>query len=610
MVDVSKTLGRRKVLKRLGATATVAGIAGCGSGPSEETSTEQPADEETNTPVDETATLTPEPQLGERVPPIVLQFLPGFGPWSDVTELIVNDIQEAIDHEIQAEPVEIPEFLESSRTDDRSYHLQTWGTFTQITNFDPGRTMRGFAVDNAGGAGPNWRQYANCEFSKLMVKQLSEGNREIRQEMLNEAQTIFSEDRVEFSVVSKDTLAAGRKDMVNFNSIGTQGINLFNPNFFMNSTPKSGDRWVFGSSITLADTMNHLKEESTASAIIWHQMIHSPLVVFDENRERQNELAEEFSISEDGLTIEVTLKDAQFHNGDPVTSEDVKFTYEFIQEKEVPLKKDVSFQEINTPDDSTVEIILEEPSPLFINIFAQVWGILHKETWEGVDSIAEYSPSMDEVIGSGPYQLADFTQGESVVLEPQPHEHPRDVNHGLVFIVYSDNQTKTRALRNNEIQVAGSITGADLNRLSDQMSEDAFFQNISKGIGAWKLGGANSRDPIYRDEFMDAMGMSVNRREVNQVAFDNRAKEIMHGGYFLTRHPFSPPEEDLYFYTDDPTGDPEGARQRLLDAGWGWDDDGNLRYPADVDPGPLWPEGETPSPDDFPCLNEDGEIDV
>jgi len=140
------------------------------------------------------------------------------------------------------------------------------------------------------------------------------------------------------------------------------------------------------------------------------------------------------------------------------------------------------------------------------------------------------------------------------------------------------------------------------------MGEDTLQTNVSEGIGAWKIIGAYSRPPIHMNAFMDAVGMSINRREINAVSFDGRSKEILHSGNFLTRHPFSPPDDELHFYTDDPTGDPEGARARLEEAGWGWDDDGNLRYPGDVDPQPLWPEGETPSPDDFPCLTEDGKI--
>jgi len=73
----------------------------------------------------------------------------------------------------------------------------------------------------------------------------------------------------------------------------------------------------------------------------------------------------------------------------------------------------------------------------------------------------------------------------------------------------------------------------------------------------------------------------------------------------LDTHPFSPPDDELTKFTDQPQGDSDGARRTLEEAGWGWDDDGNLRYPPDADLSPLWPQGEEPSADDFPCLDED-----
>jgi peptide/nickel transport system substrate-binding protein len=54
-----------------------------------------------------------------------------------------------------------------------------------------------------------------------------------------------------------------------------------------------------------------------------------------------------------------------------------------------------------------------------------------------------------------------------------------------------------------------------------------------------------------------------------------------------------------------PEGNPDAAQQALIDAGWGWDDQGRLHYPADKDTSPRWPEGETPDPAEFPCVSED-----
>lgn len=595
----SSSLNRRRVLQTLAGTAAAGSLAGCAGWLGDD---DDDDDLEEIEPGDED-------ELGERVPPIVLMFVPGFGPWDDAAELMIRDLENALEHDFEAEPAEIARFLDSQQNDDRSYHLATWSWDSQPTSFDPGRVLRNFGIDNAGeGQGPNWGNYANCEFSQLVERQLITADEEERLEILHEAQRIYSEDRVEFSVTSNDGFGAGRQDMVDFDGLGTAGITVYNPTLFFESTPTDGDRYVYGTTRTPTDQVNHLAMDSTASNYVWNTLVHSPMFHFDKDRERQLGLAEDFDVSDDGTEITFELREgAQFHNGDPITAEDVAFTFEFINEKEVPNATSFPIEETEAVDETTAVIRMSDPAPLFTSQHAGNWGILHKETWEDVDVVGEFDP--DDIVGSGPFELTSITRDQSMVLEPHPHGHPvHNPDHEVVIQQYADTETMTRALEQGEIQVVENITGADLARLSDQMDDDVLLENVSEGIGAWKVIGAYSRPPMYMNEFMDAIGMSINRQEINAVSFDGQSEEILHSGNYLTNHPFSPPAEDLHFYTDDPTGDPQGARDRLQEAGWGWDEDGNLRYPEDVDPEPLWPEGERPSPDDFPCLSEDGEI--
>jgi peptide/nickel transport system substrate-binding protein len=110
--------------------------------------------------------------------------------------------------------------------------------------------------------------------------------------------------------------------------------------------------------------------------------------------------------------------------------------------------------------------------------------------------------------------------------------------------------------------------------------------------------------PIKFKAFREAMGKAINRQEINSVVNFNEADIQLHPIWFLANHPWHP--DGIRTYTDDPTGDIVAARQVLEDAGWSWDDDGNLLYPVDADTSPVWPAEETPNPDDFPCVDEEG----
>src|SRR5204863_10138776 len=77
-------------------------------------------------------------------------------------------------------------------------------------------------------------------------------------------------------------------------------------------------------------------------------------------------LAESWSVSKDGLTYDFVLrKNAKFHNGDPVTADDVKFTFERYRGASVKLLKD-RVKEVQIGGPNRVRFVLKEPGPAVI----------------------------------------------------------------------------------------------------------------------------------------------------------------------------------------------------------------------------------------------------
>src|SRR4029077_21152391 len=85
-------------------------------------------------------------------------------------------------------------------------------------------------------------------------------------------------------------------------------------------------------------------------------------------------LAESFTASNDGLTYEFVLrKGAAFHNGDPVTSDDVKFSFERYRGASQSLLKQ-RVAAVETPDAQRVRFKLKEPWPDFLTFYAGASG--------------------------------------------------------------------------------------------------------------------------------------------------------------------------------------------------------------------------------------------
>src|SRR5262249_22136445 len=127
-------------------------------------------------------------------------------------------------------------------------------------------------------------------------------------------------------------------------------------------------------------------------------------------------LAESWSASEDALTYEFVLrKGVKFHNGDDVTAEDVKFTFERYRGSAAKQIKE-RVAAIETPDPQRVRFRLKEPWPDFLTYYVGATGagwIVPKKYVEQVgDDGYKKSP-----IGAGPYKFVSFVPGQELVLE-------------------------------------------------------------------------------------------------------------------------------------------------------------------------------------------------
>ena len=127
-------------------------------------------------------------------------------------------------------------------------------------------------------------------------------------------------------------------------------------------------------------------------------------------------LAESWSTSEDGLTYDFTLrKGVQFHNGAPVTADDVKFSFDRYHGASYRLMKE-RVAAVETPDPLRVTFKLKQPWPDFLTFYAGATGagwIVPKKYVEQVgDDGFRKAP-----IGAGPYKFVSFTPGVELVLE-------------------------------------------------------------------------------------------------------------------------------------------------------------------------------------------------
>jgi peptide/nickel transport system substrate-binding protein len=219
---------------------------------------------------------------------------------------------------------------------------------------------------------------------------------------------------------------------------------------------------TWGVHISLAPTwFDPAEAPGIITPFMIYYALHDALVKPMPGQRLAPSLAESWSTSPDGLVYEFILrKGVKFHNGDPVTPEDVKFSFERYKGAAAQvLKQKVAAVEIVDPQ--RVRFRLKQPWPDFMTFYGTPatgagWIVPKKYVEKVGDDGFKKAP-----VGAGPYRFASFTPGVELALEANEHywRKPPSVK-ALRFRVIPDEGTRLAALKRGEVDIAYSIRGA------------------------------------------------------------------------------------------------------------------------------------------------------
>ena len=271
-------------------------------------------------------------------------------------------------------------------------------------------------------------------------------------------------------------------------------------------------------------------------------------------------LAESWSASPDGLAYDLVLrKGVLFHNGDPVTAEDVKFSFErYRGAAAASLKKRVTA--IDVLDTHHVRFRLKEPWPDFMTFYGTPatgagWIVPKKYVLKVGEDGFKKAP-----IGAGPYRFVSFTPGVELVLEAfEQYWRKVPTVKRLVFKVIPDEVTRLAALKRGEVDIVYSIRGelaAELRRtpglaLKPTVIPAPFWLVF---LDQW-----DAKSPWHDPRVRLAANYAIDRSAINQaetLGFSKVASSIIPSSFDLF---WQPP---LYPF------DPGKAKQLLAAAGY------------------------------------------
>jgi peptide/nickel transport system substrate-binding protein len=150
--------------------------------------------------------------------------------------------------------------------------------------------------------------------------------------------------------------------------------------------------------------------------------LFSGLTHLDNDYHNQPELAESWAASPDGLTYTFTLRrDVKWHDGQPFTAADVKFTFQEVLAKHHPIGRlaYAAIAAIDTPDPYTAIVRLKAPFGPFVFMTSLTTGpILPRHLLEGRDVLT--SDFGKKPVGTGPFKLGEVVKGSHYVVERNP----------------------------------------------------------------------------------------------------------------------------------------------------------------------------------------------
>lgn len=277
----------------------------------------------------------------------------------------------------------------------------------------------------------------------------------------------------------------------------------------------------------------------------------------------------------DETTFEVTLRDdLTFSDGEALTPEDVKFTYEFLKEHEaVYFRQYLDNLEEVTVDGQKIRFRLAEPSAPFVAAALGQIPILPEHIWSnileetGLEKPHDYRNT--EIVGSGAYRLDYWKEGREIAFSRNP-DHFMQPKADLLMVQFGSAEILSSALTAGEIDVS-------LQPLVPAAIEEFRAIEHLELVQAQSNGYMSARYNITSPAFANR---ALRQALAHATPYDAIIDEVLGGD--ATAVPSSIVPANAYWANPDlelPEYDLDKARQILTDAGFTWDSDGRLHFP-------------------------------
>ncbi len=269
--------------------------------------------------------------------------------------------------------------------------------------------------------------------------------------------------------------------------------------------------------------------EATIQAGLLHRAaFYDTLVGYSQNMEPVPWLAKSWDSSEQGKTWTFHLvENAVWHDGKPLTAEDVKFTIEYIKDNKLtshyPYVKDIT--SVETPDPYTIKVSYKEPIAAVLFKFQNIY-ILPKHIHQDITGEKALTFTNPNPIGSGPFKFVGWKKKKKLLLEAnEDYWNGRPHLDRIIFQYYTNVNSLLFALKAGEIDaIPWELSPIAANKLKEASDiEVAVHENIYYRWLNFNVSDFGQQNPTLRDKNVRvALNHAIDRQEIC---------DLVHSGY-------------------------------------------------------------------------------
>lgn len=312
-----------------------------------------------------------------------------------------------------------------------------------------------------------------------------------------------------------------------------------------------GDELKIGLDVDATQLDTRLASDSSSKRVT--ELVYDGLIKLDEELEAVENLAESWD-NPDELTWTFKLKEGvKFHDGEELTAEDVKYTFDTILDPKFNSNSYSLFSpisEVNIINDYELEFKLDTPYAPLLS-YLEI-GIIPKHIAEKGDSL------VTTPIGTGPYKFESWDKNSKITLiENEDYWGDVPKTEKIVYYIIPDNSTRVASLEAGDIDLIHSpLSASDVERMK---GNDSFTTIEKDGVGFTYLNFNFENEKLQDKKVRQAISHLVDKESISSSIYRN-----------MDRPATSPllPSSWAYDEIEDFEYNPEKAKELLKEAGY------------------------------------------